>query len=164
MTLQEWEDEQDAALDTSLTELFRASNKPRPSARFVSRTIGAVRGTTLPAGRRALRRPWVAVTGWVVLISAAAMVVAMMAIDQPFVGAAFANVLAAGIRIGLWLIGMAHTGGAVFGVFARTAGIVAKAVSSRDATIALTLLTAVSALSLSMLNRLLFSQKESSSW
>jgi hypothetical protein len=164
VTLQEWEDQQDTELDEQLSTLFRSTENPRPSAAFVSQTMKAVRGVPLMAGRRALRRSWIAAAGWAALIAAAAGIAAAVAINQPFVGEMFAALLARGIRIGLALIGMTHTGFAVFGVFATAAGIVARVLSTRDAIIAVMLLMAVSAVSLSMLNRLLLSQKESSSW
>ena len=164
MTLQEWEEQKDAELEQQVSALFRSADKPRPSSRFVSRTITALRAVPLPAGRRALRRSWVTPAGWAILIAAATAIVAIVAVYQPLVGAVFARLLSTGIRTGFWLIQMTHTSVAVFGVFATTAGVVAKALSTRDATIALMLLMAISALSLSMLNRLLFSQKESSSW
>jgi hypothetical protein len=151
-------------LDASLTALFQSVEPPEPRPGFASRTMNAVRRAPLPAGRRALRLPWTTPAGWAALVAAAAAAMAGVAVNQPAIAESFASLVGVGIRLGMWFLGSVHTGFAIYDLFARAGGMFARVMSTREASAALTLMTGVAAFSLLMLNRLLCSEKESSSW
>jgi hypothetical protein len=164
MTLEEWEEQKDRELDESLSALFRSVERPEAPSGLASRTVKAVRRAPLPPGRRALRLPWTTPLGWAALVAAAAATTYGIAVSQPLFVELFASLLAFGIHAGMWLLQLIHTGAAISGVLATTGGVVARAMSTRQATAALTLMTGLAAFSLLMLNKLLFSEKESFSW
>ena len=164
MTLQEWEEQKDGELDESLTALFESVEPPSPRSGFVSRTMKAVRRAPLPAGRRALRHAWTTPLGWAALVSVATAATYGIVLNQPLVAEAFASLVGGGVRAGLWLLQFVRTGAAVFDVFSTTGRAVARAMSTKQATAGLTVMTGIAAFSLFTLKRLLFSEKESSSW
>ena len=164
MTLQEWEQEKERELDAQVTKLFQSVPPPEPSAGFVSQTMKAVRQAPLPEGRHPLRRPWTVPAGWVALVMAAAAVTYGALSNQPLVGQVVASFVDAGLRAGLWVVQSVHTSSMVFGVLATTSRAVARALSTREAGAGLLVMALVAAASLSMLHRLLLSEKESSSW
>ena len=167
MTLQEWEQEKDRELEASMTALFKAVGPPGPPSGFASRTMKAVRRAPLPAGRRALGHPWQTVAtpiGWAALVAAAAAAAFGFVVNQRLAAEAFTSLVAIGIRGGMRLLQFVHTGSDIFDLFVTTGGVVARVMSTREATAGLTLMTGVAALSLLMLHRLLVSNKESSSW
>jgi hypothetical protein len=164
MTLHEWEQEKDRELEEQLTTLFQSAPPPALSAGFVSRTMKAVRQAPLPEGRHPLRRPWTVPAGWMALVMAAAAVAYGALGNQPVVAEVLATVVDAGISAGLWVVQSVHTSSMVFEVLATTSRAVARALSTREAGAGLLVMTLVAAASLSMLHKLLLSEKESSSW
>lgn len=164
MTLEEWEAQKERELDASLTVLFQSVEPLEPRSDFASRTMKAVRRAPLPAGRHALRLPWTTPVGWAALVAAAVVAMAGVAVNQPAIAEAFALLVGVGIRLGMWLLGSMHTGFALFDLFAKTGGVFVRVVSTRQASASLTLMTGMAAFSLLMFTRLLFSEKESSSW
>jgi hypothetical protein len=164
MTLQEWEQEKDRELDEHLTSLFHSAPPPVLSAGFVSRTMKAVRQAPLPEGRHPLRRPWTVPAGWAALVLAAAAA-AYAALSNPqVVAAVVASLVDVGVRAGMRLVESVHTSSMVFDVFAATSHAIARAMSTREAGAGLLVMALVAAVSLSMLKKLLLSEKESSSW
>ena len=164
MTLDEWEDQNDRELDESLTALFRSVEPPAPRPGFASRAISAARRAPLPAGRVGLGRPWTVPLGWAALASGAAGTTYGIGVNQPVFAEAFASLLSIGVRAGLWLPQFVRTGSAVFDLLSTTGGVVARTASTKAGAAGLVLMTLVAAVSLSMLNRLLSTEKESSSW
>lgn len=164
MTLQEWEQEKDRELEEQLTTLFQSATPPELSAGFTARTMKAVRQAPLPEGRHPLRRPWTVPAGWAALVMAAAAVAYGALRNQPVVAELFASLVDAGVRAGMWVVQSVHTSSMVFEVLATTSRAVARALSTREAGAGLLVMTLVAAASLSMLHKLLVSEKESSSW
>jgi hypothetical protein len=164
VTLEEWEEERDRELDENLTALFQAVERPEPSRRFAERTMKAVRRVPLPADRHPLRLPWTTPVGWAALVAGVAAAVWMVVVNQPLVAEIFASLVAGGIRTGISLVGTVHVGVAMFEVFSKIGGVMARVMSTREATAGLTLMIVIAACSLLTLDRLLFSEKESSSW
>ncbi len=164
MTLEEWEEEKDRELDENLTALFQAVERPEPSRGFAERTMKAVRRAPLQADRHPLRLPWTTPVGWAALVAGVAAAAWMVVVNQPLIARIFASLVAGGIRTGISLVGTVHVGVAMFEVFSKIGGVVATVMSTREATAGLTLMLGIAAFSLSMLHRLLFSEKEQSSW
>jgi hypothetical protein len=164
MTLAEWEQEKDRELDEQLTALFQSTQAPVPSAGFASRTINAVRLAPLPQGRRPLRRSWIVRAGWWMLLAAATIACYGVLVNQRLAAGPLSWIIALVVRAGMRFVQLVHTSSMVFDAFATTSRIVSHAMSTRQATAGLMMMTLVAALSLSMLNRLLVSDKESSSW
>jgi hypothetical protein len=167
MTLQEWEQEKDLDLDEQLTTLFRSVDAPAPGAGFVSRTMNAVRRTPLPQGRLPLRLPWIVPVGWTTLV-AAAVAASYGAFSNQRLVEWVADVcswtVALGIRAGMRFVQSVHTTSAVFDLLETMSRVVSHVLSTREAAGGLISMALVAALSLSVLNRLLFSEKGSSSW
>jgi hypothetical protein len=163
MTLQEWEEEKDRELDERLMSLLR-SDRPVPPAGFVARTMKAVRRAPLPEGRQPLHRPWTVPLGWVALISASAAMAYSVLMNQRVAAELLSSVLAFGVRLGMRLLQSVHTSSMVFDVLVTTGRVAAHAMSTREGSAGLMLMALVAAVSLTMLNRLLVSEKESSSW
>ena len=164
MTLQEWEDEKDRERDQRLTALFQSAPRPAPSADFVSRTMRAVRQAPLPAGRHPLRRPWIVPLGWTALVAAAAAATYGALSNQPLVAEALSSLIGVGVGAGLRIVQSVHTGSMVFGVLSTVSRVIVRTLSTREAGAGLIAMMLVAAVSLSMLNKLLLSEKESSSW
>ena len=164
MTLQEWEEQQDRELDEQLSGLFRSATPPVPTGDFASRTLAAARHAPLSTGRRRLRRPWTFVAGWTAVVAMVTAMTAAAIFRQPALTAAFASVLAMTIRLGFWMLSLMQGSSMLVSTLGTAAGVFAKALATREAAIVVSLLAAVGLFSLSMLTRLLFSEKESSSW
>jgi hypothetical protein len=164
MTLQEWEEEKDRALDEQLTALFQSASPPAPSAGFVSRTVKAARRAPLPAGRHPLRRPWTVPAGWAALVIAAAAVTYSALSNPQVLAAVVASLIDVGVRAGMRLVQWVQTSSRVFDVFATMSRVIARALSTREAGAGLLVMALVAAVSLSMLHKLLVSEKESSTW
>jgi hypothetical protein len=168
MTLEEWEQEKDRELDEldeQLTQLFRSAPPSAPPAGFVSRTMKAVRRAPLPAGRRPLRLPWIVPAGWAALVAVAVASASYGVLsDQRLLAEVFSSFVALAIRTAMWLLQSVHVSSRVFEVLATTSRVVSHALSTREAAGGLISMALVAAVSLSMLNKLLFSDKESSSW
>ena len=124
----------------------------------------AVRRAPLPEGRQPLRLPWMVPVGWTTLVAAAAAASYGVLSDQRLVAEVFSSLVALGIRAGMRLVQSVHTSSMVFDVLATTSRVVSHALSTREAAGGLISMALVAAISLSMLNKLLFSGKESSSW
>lgn len=159
MTLEEWEEEKDRELDERLTRLFQAVERPEPSAGFASKTMKAVRRAQLAAGRHDLRLPWTTPAGWAALVAGIVATLYGTVFTQPAIVEAFAMLVAGGIRAGIWLVGSVHVSLAMFDLLATAGGAVARVMSTREAAAGLTLMLGIAGLSLSMLQRLLFSEK-----
>lgn len=164
MTLAEWEQQQDRELDEKLTALFRSAQPPAPPPTFAARVMQAVRQAPLPEGRHPLRRAWIVPTGWWILAAAAATVCCVFLVSQRLAAGPLSLLITLGVRAGMRFVQLVHTSSMVLDVFATTSRIVAHAMSTRQATVGLMMMALLAALSLSMLNRLLVSEKESSSW
>jgi hypothetical protein len=164
MTLEEWEAEKDRELDEQLRALFHAVDAPSPRAEFVSRTMDAVRRSPLPAGRRPLRRSRAVPIGWVALVAGGAAAAYIGINNQRLVIEIMSSLVALGLSASLTVVHAFHTSSLVFDALATIGRIVSRAASTREATAGLIALTLVAAVSLSMLQRLLVSGEESSSW
>jgi hypothetical protein len=164
MTLQEWENEQDRQLDARLTALFQSAPPPAPSAGFVAHTMKAVRQAPLPDGRHPLRRPWTVPAGWTALVMAAAAAIYGALNNQPGVAEMVASLATITIRAGMWLLQTVHTTSMMFEMLETIGRAIGRAVSTREAGAGLMVMALVAAASLSILNKLLFSEKESSAW
>lgn len=164
MTLEQWEEERDRELDERLAALFRSARPAAPSAGFARRTMSAVRQAPLPAGRRPLRAPYAVLLGWAALVAVAAALTAGVLFRQPALLQILAFVIADGVRAGVWLLEAVRTGAGVLDLFVKTGTVVAMAASTKEAGAGLALLAGVAAFSLFMLDKLLLSKKESSSW
>ena len=164
MTLHEWEQEKDRELEEQLTTLFQSAPPPELSAGFTARTMKAVRQAPLPEGRHPLRRPWTVPAGWAALVMTAAAVAYGGLSNQPAVAELFAALVDAGVRAGMWVVQSVRTSSMVFAVMATTSRAVARALSTREAGAGLLVMALVAAVSLSMLHKLLVSEKESSTW
>jgi hypothetical protein len=164
VTEQEWDELKGRELDDSLAALFRAVDAPKPLPGFTSRTMKAVRREPLPAGRRALRHPLLGPLGWAAAITAAMAAAYVVLTTQPAVAESFARLLAAGVRLVMWLPQLIGSAATFFGVFTTAGFAVARAVVTREGTISLTVIAAVAALSLAALRRLLISESEAPPW
>jgi hypothetical protein len=164
MTLEEWDQEKDRELDEQLTTLFRSTQSPAPPAGFVSRTMAAVRRAPLPAGRQPLRLPWIVPIGWAILIAAGTVASFGVVSNQRLFAEVFSSLVTFGVHGGMRLLQSVHTSSMVFDLLATTSRVVSHALSTREAAGGLMSMAFVAAVSLSMLNKLLFPEKESSSW
>jgi hypothetical protein len=164
MTLEEWEQKEDRELEEQLTALFQTAQPPAPPAGFVSRTMKAVRRAPLPEGRHPLRLPWVVPVGWAALVAAASAASYSALSHQRLAAEVLSSLVAFGVRAGLRLVQSVNGGSMVFDVLATMNRVMLRAMSTREATAGLMLMALVAAISLSMLNKLLFSEKESPSW
>jgi hypothetical protein len=126
--------------------------------------MSAVRHARLPEGRQPLRHPWTVPAGWAALVMAAAAVAYGGLSNYPALAALFARLVDGGVRAGMWIVQSVHTSSTVFDVMATTSRAVARALSTREAGAGLLVMALVAALSLSMLHKLLLSEKESSTW
>ena len=163
MTLEEWEQKEDRELDEQLTTLFRSIQPPAPPAGFVSRTMTAVRRVPVPEGRQGLRLPWFVPIGWGILV-AAATAASFGVVNQRLFAEVFSSLVTLGVRGGMRLVQSVHTSSMVFDLLATTSRVVSHALSTRAAAGGLMFIAFVAAISLSMLNKLLLSEKEPSSW
>lgn len=161
MTLQEWEDEKDRELDQQLTAFFQSAEPPAPRLGFVSRTMTAVRRAPLPAGRHPLRHSWTVAAGWGALVAACAFGAVG---SQLLVGQILSSVIGAGVHGGMDLVQSVHTSSMVFDVLSTTSQAMLRTMSTREAAAVVAVLAIVAGASLTMLNKLLHSEKEPSSW
>jgi hypothetical protein len=150
-------------LDDDLTRAFRSARQPMPSPGFAARTMKAVRRAPLPAGRKPLSHPLSALVGWAALIAGAAAMIGVV-MTQPLIGRGFASLLSTGVGLGVWLVGGISSGILLADVLSTAGLAVGRAVATKEATTGLMLLTAVGALSLSALHRLLISKGEAPRW
>jgi hypothetical protein len=164
MTLEEWEQENDRELDEQLTALFQSVQPPAPPAGFVSRTMKAVRRAPLPAGRQPLRLPWIVPVGWATLVAAAAAASVAVLSEPRLLAEVLSSLVTHGVRAGMWVLQSVQISSRVFDVLAATSRVTALALSTREAAGGLISMAIVAAASLSMLNKLLSSKKEPSSW
>jgi hypothetical protein len=164
MTLQEWEHEKDRELDEKLAALFQSAQPPAPPAGFVAHTMKAVRQSALPEGRHPLRRPWTVPAGWAALVAAAVAAAYSALNNQQLLAEMVASLVDVAVRGGMRLVQSVHTGSMVFDVLATTSRVIARAMSTPEAGAGLVAMAVVAAASLSMLNKLLVSEKESSLW
>ncbi len=164
MTLEEWEQKEDRELDEQLTTLFHSIEPPAPAAGFASRTMAAVRRAPLPEGRQPLRLPWIVPIGWAIVVAAATAASFGVISNQRLLVDVFSSLVTLGVRGGMRLVQSVHTSSMVFDLLATTSRAVSHALSTREAAGGLMSMALVAALSLSALNKLLFPEKESSSW
>lgn len=151
-------------LDARLSELFRSVEPPEPSHGFASRTMKAVRLEPLPAGRQALRHPWSAPIGWMVLVGSAAALAFAAFINQPYAAKAFTSMIGFAIHGSGYLMHFVGAGLALSDLFTTVGTAVAKAASTREGTTTLMVIAGVAGTSLFALQRLLFSDGEVSQW
>jgi hypothetical protein len=164
VTHEQWEEEQDRELDARLTALFRSAPPPQPPSGFLRRTLEAIRRQPLPAGRRPLRQPWSVPLGWAALVAGTAATAWLIIVNQPLIAAMFASLLSRGVSVGVWALQLAGTAMPLLDVFTTTGLAVARVVATKEGSAGLMLIGATGALSLSLLHRLLFSEREASRW
>lgn len=150
--------------DEQLAELFRAVAPLAPPADFAARTMRAVKSAPLPAGRKALRDPLIAMFGWAAVISAVALAVLSIALSQPILISSFSRLITRGVGTGVWLIQLGHTATRLLDVLGTMGLAVSRAAATAEGTTGLVLTGVVGALSLSALHRLLISEREDSQW
>ena len=151
-------------LDAMLSEMFRSTAPLEPSAGFAARTMQAVRVEPLPAGRRALRHPWSAATGWTMLVGAAAVIVYGVVLNEAIAARMFASVLSVAFQAGAQLVRYLVAVFAMTELFATVGNAVSRAAATREGTTTLMLTAVVAGTSLLALQRLLFSKEEESQW
>jgi hypothetical protein len=150
--------------DEELLALFKSVETPGPSARFVARTMQAVKREPLAAGRRALRNPLTSLVGWAAVIAGVALSSLAIVLSHPIFASGFSALVGYSVGIGLWMVQFVRTGIAVLDVFSTTGLAVTRAAATPQGTTGLALMVVVSALSLSALRRLLASEGEDSQW
>jgi xanthine/uracil permease len=154
----------DGVSDEQLIALFKLVDAPAPSADFARRTMRAVMRAPLPAGRKALRDPLMAMFGWAAVIVAVALSAGMIAASSPIVTSSFSRLITHGVGTGMWLLQFAETVMRVLDVLTTTGVAVSRAAVTAEGTTGLVLTAVVGALSLSALHRLLISEREDSQW
>ena len=151
-------------LDARLSEMFRSAGPLEPSAGFTARTMEAVRVEPLPAGRRALRHPWSAPVGWMMLVGTAAVIVCGVVANEAIAARMLASALAFTLHAGAQLVRYLVAVFAMTELFATVGNAVSRAAATREGTTTLMLTAAVAGSSLLALQRLLFSKGEESQW
>lgn len=151
-------------LDARLSEMFRSAGPLEPSAEFAARTIQAVRVAPLPAGRRALRHPWIAPVGWTMLVGAAAVIVYGVLLNEAVAAKMLASVVGVTLQSGAQLVRYLVAVFAMTELFATVGNAVSRAAATREGTTTLMMTAAVAGSSLLALQRLLFSKGEESQW
>ena len=157
-------DARDTLSDEELLAMFRHVDAASPSADFVARTMQAVKRTSLPAGRKALRDPLTSLFGWAALIAGVSLSALMVVTTTPMVGALFTSLVGRGVGIGVWLMQFRGAMLALVNVFATTGLAVARAAATREGTAGLVLMALIGVVSLSLLHRLLTGEGEDSQW
>ena len=150
--------------DAGLKAMFQSVEQRRPRSGFVDRTILATRGEVLPAGRRALRRPWSGALHWAAGIATATAVVYGAAINLAAVAPTFVWLLAQTIQAPLRLLQFVDTALDLWGLAATIGEAFGKVLATREASTGLIVVAIVGLTSLSILRRLLVSEKESFRW
>ena len=151
-------------LDAKLSEMFRSAGRLEPPAGFAERTMKAVRVEPLPAGRRALRHPWIAPAGWTMLVGAAAVIVYGVVLNEAIAARMLASVLSVTLQAGAQLVRYLVAVFAMTEIFATVGNAVSRAAATREGTTTLMLTAVVAGTSLLALQRLLFSDGEVSQW
>ena len=159
MKRRQFEDE----LDAKLNDLFRSAQIPAPTEQFVSRTMDAVRAERLPAGRQALRRWWAAPLGWAALVTAASLA-AFAILMAPMASRTFVSMLGLGLHAGVQLAHLTAAGLALSELLTTISGAFARGAATREGITTLLLTSAIAAASLSALQRLLVSERETPQW
>ncbi len=154
----------DSMSDEQLIALFKLVDAPAPSADFARRTMHAVMRAPLPAGRKALRDPLMAMFGWAAVIAAVAMSVFTIALSQPLVAASFSRLITYGVGTGVWLMQLGQRLMTLMDVLSTTGLAVLRAVATFEGTTGLVLIAVVGGVSLSALHRLLISEGGESQW
>ena len=154
-------DQADRDTDAGFKALFQSADQPRPRDGFVGRTMLAVGQETLPSGRRPLQRPWIAPVRWAAVVAAAIGAVWGAAINLASVASAFARLLAQTILAPLRLLQFIDTAVDLWGLVAKTGEALGRALATREASTALIVVTLIGLASLTILRRLLISEKES---
>ena len=154
----------DSSSDEQLIALFKLVDAPAPSADFARRTMRAVMRAPLPAGRKALRDPLMAMFGWAAVIAAVAMSVFTIALSQPLVASSFSKLITYGVGTGVWLMQLGQRLMTLMDVLSTTGLAVLRAVATFEGTTGLVLIAVVGGASLSALHRLLISEGGESQW
>jgi hypothetical protein len=154
----------DDMTDAELLALFKSVDAPLPSRDFAARTMRAVMHAPLPAGRKALRDPLASMFGWAAVIAAVSFAVLAIALSQPIVAATFSRLITRGVGTGVWLIQFGQTGLRLLDVLTTAGLAVSRAAATAEGTAGLALTAVVGAVSLSVLHRLLISEREDSQW
>ena len=142
--------------DERLYELFRALAAEKPSPGFADRTMRAVKLAPLPAGRVPLRHPLGSAAAWAALIAGGAVLA--WALMVPQLGIGIMRLLGRGIGMGVWLAQLFATSLTILDLLFVPATAVMRAVATRDGMVALVLVSAIGAFSMSALHRLLTSE------
>jgi hypothetical protein len=156
-------DDRDPEIDASLAALFRSAEPPRPSADFASRTMAAIGQQPLPAGRHALGRRGVPVRRWIPAAAAAAAAVYWF-VDFPAVARASVALLTSMLSVALSLGDLIRAALPLADIVASAGLALANALVTKEGSAAVIAMTAVAALSLTALRRLLNLEQESSVW
>jgi len=155
VTEQEWNDLKDRELDEALTSLFSSVEKPKPGVRFAARTMTAVRAAELPAGRIRLRHPLLVPVAWIAIIALVSVAVYRIAPAQPVVASLMGSLVAFGIRAGFWLFHATREALAFSGPLAAISRALSSVIVTTEGSLALLVIAATGAISLSMLHKLL---------
>jgi hypothetical protein len=99
--------------------------------------------------------------GWAALVAACAFGAVG---SQLLVGQILSSLIDAGVHGGMDLVQSVHTSSMVFDVLSTTSRVMVRTMSTREAVGIVAVLALVAGASLSILNKLLHSEKEPSSW
>jgi hypothetical protein len=164
MTLEQWEEDKDRELDERLRGLFHSVPPIQPSAGFVSRTMKAVRMTSLPEGRQPLRGSWTLPAAWAALVALATVGAYALTTNQRVLAQIVSALTTFGVRAAMRVVQSVHVSSLVFDVLATSSRVISHALSTPQGATTVMVMGLVAAMSLAMLNKLLFPDKESSSW
>lgn len=142
--------------DERLRQLFRSLDASGPSAGFADRTMKAVKLAPLPAGRVPLRHPLGSAAAWAALIAGGAVLGWFLVMPQ--VGTVLMRLVGRGIGFGVTLAQLFATSLTVLDLLFVPATTVMRAVATRDGIVALVLVSAIGAFSMSALRRLLMAE------
>jgi hypothetical protein len=101
--------------------------------------------------------------GWAALVSAAVTAAAGL-FNQRLLAEVLSSLITVAVRAGMRLVQSVQTTSLIFDLLSTTSRVVVRAISTRQAGAGLIVMGLVAAVSLSLLNKLLVSEKESSSW
>jgi hypothetical protein len=150
--------------DARLRALLRGVDAPSPSADFTRRTMRAVRRAPLPAGRLPLRDPLTALAGWAAIVAGVALSTIAVAVSQPAAASILTRAFGLGVATGVRLLQFRSVAAAIADVFVTMGAAVSRAAVTAEGAAGLAAITVVGALSLSMLHRLLISEREGDRW
>jgi hypothetical protein len=160
------DDERDAQADAAFARLFAVLEPPRPSPGFARAVVERVRRERLLSGRRDVRARW---KGWAV--PAAAIAAVVLVVDALFVAwqpavvvETWAAVVTLAVRATLALLDFLAPAIGLWNVGVSVGSALVTAMATREASFALTVALIAAALAFAAIQRMLFSEEESSPW